>query len=97
MLSLVSHVAKKNAAVMGYTDDKKVISERVKLKEANTHSIFSFFFFSLEYVNDSKLLLWNECQAIAVINSNTYSDPHYSMVSVKRSLRCVNNIYLLPT
>ena len=47
MLSLVSHVAKKNAAVMGYTDDKKVSSERVKLKEANTHSIFSFFFYRL--------------------------------------------------
>ena len=60
---------------MGYTDDKKVSSERVKLKEANTHCIFSFFFLSLEYVNDSKLLLWHECQAIAVINSNTYSDP----------------------
>ena len=52
-----------------------------------------FFFLSLEYDKDSKLLLWHESQAIAVTNSNTYSDPLIQWVSVKRSLRCVNNIY----
>ena len=62
-------------------------------KEANTYCIFAFFFLSLEYDKDSKLLLWLESQAIAVTNSNTYSEPLIQWVSVKRSLRCVNNIY----
>ena len=62
-------------------------------KEANTYCIFAFFFLSLEYDKDSKLLLWHESQAIAVTNSNTYMDPLIQWVSVRRSLRCVNNIY----
>ena len=62
------------------------------LKGTNTRCIFSFFFSSIEYDKDSKLLLRHEPQAIAVTNSITYWEPSIDWVSVKRSLRCVNNI-----
>ena len=61
------------------------------LKAVNTHCTFSFFFSSYEHVKDSKLLLWHESQAIAGTNSNS-DPPLIQWVSVKRSLRCVNNI-----
>ena len=54
------------------------------LKASNTHCIFSFFSSSLEYNKDLKLLLWHESQAIAVTNSNTYSESLTQWVSVPR-------------
>ena len=76
-----------------YFGSLSLLGHRVIFKAANTHCIFSLFFSLLEYAKESKLLLWHESQAIAVTNSNTYSDPLIQWVSVKRSLRCVNNIY----
>ena len=52
-----------------------LLGRRVIFKAANTYCIFSFFFSLLEYAKDSKLLLWDESQVIAVTNSNTYTDP----------------------
>ena len=52
-----------------------LLGRRVIFKAADTYCIFSFFFSLLKYAKDSKLLLWDESQVIAVTNSNTYTDP----------------------
>ena len=64
---------------------------------ANTHCIFSLFFSLLEYAKDSKLLLWNESETIAVTNSNTYSDPLIQWVLVKKEVTTMCEQYRLPT
>ena len=74
-----------------------LLGHRVIFKEANSYCIFAFFFLSLEYDKDSKLLLWHESQAIAVTNSNTYMDPLIQWVSVHEEVTMVCEQYLLPT
>ena len=66
-------------------------------KEANTYCIFAFFFLSLEYDKDSKLLLWHESQAIAVTNSNTYMHGCINSMGVSEEVTAVCEQYLLPT